>query len=99
MELQLYLNYANNMNQSCNLDLGPRGATGIYDRCLVWIVMGYLAGDDGSGNVGLLDPRVHGDQLDVAWHQELALPLRPGLARQLTPEQILQTILPRLSDN
>ena len=100
--VQHYFDYANTQNQSCNLNLGPRGKTGSYDGCRVWIVLGFLAGDatvNGVEYAGMLDPRVQNTQLDTAWHQELNLPLRPGLANQLTPGQILETILPRLSDN
>jgi hypothetical protein len=102
IRLQAYFDYANAHNQTCGLELGARGLTGNYDRCPVWIVLGFLAADatvNGTEYAGLLDPRVRNTALDTTWHQQLNLPLRSDLARQMTPGQILESILPRLSDH
>ena len=96
--LQTYFDAANNMNQTCNLPLGDRGVTGYFDGCPVWIVLGFLSGNNtlpnGTLYVGLLDSR--SAQIKSAWEGELALPLAPGLAHQLTPGQIVQAIIPPL---
>jgi hypothetical protein len=95
--LQAYFDYANNANQSCNLSLGSRGVTGNYDRCRVWIVLGFLTGDftqDGDLYMGEQDPA--SAPIATTWRAELALPLRPGLAHQPTAVQMLSTILPPL---
>jgi hypothetical protein len=39
-----YFNYAAQMNQHCDLPLGPAGKTGIYDGCPVWMVAGWMGG-------------------------------------------------------
>jgi hypothetical protein len=80
-----YFNYANSMNQSCNLPLGSRGVTGIYDGCTIWAVLGFLAGNTSEGStqyLGMLDP--NSAAIATAWQNELALPLGPGLVRQRT---------------
>jgi hypothetical protein len=103
--LQGYFDYANNANQSCNLPFGPRGVTGSYDGCRVWMVLGWPAdssyADPNSPTtlyVGELDPRLAATVGEV-WRAEVALPLRPGLAHQLTRGQILNTVLPVLLNN
>jgi hypothetical protein len=73
-----YFNYADFQNQNCNLDWGPRGYTGSYDGCRVWIVLGWLTGNwtdprDGTLYVGLLDPRLQDTVYDT-WHTEVAIP-------------------------
>jgi hypothetical protein len=68
------------MNQSCNLPLGDLGATGYFDGCPVWMVLGWLAPNfqDGSTQyVGLLDPT--SSVIKTAWDAELALPVTPGI--------------------
>jgi hypothetical protein len=95
--LQGYFDYANDANQSCNLPLGSRGATGSFDGCRVWIVLGFLTGtftQDNNVYMGEQDPT--SGPIATTWRAELALPLRPGLAHQLTPGQILSAILPLL---
>jgi hypothetical protein len=95
--LASYFGYADSMNQACNLPLGSRGVTGIYDGCPVWIVMGWLSGNYTDGNtqyVGMLDTR--SATIAAAWEGELGLPLRPGLAHQLTPAQIILPVLNQL---
>ena len=93
--LQTYFDYANNLNQTCNLPLGSRGFTGIYDGCPVWVVMGWESAvfTDASNTtyVGMLDPR--SATVAAIWRAELALPLAPALAHQLTPGQLVQTIV------
>jgi hypothetical protein len=95
--LAAYFGYANSMNQTCNLPLGSRGVTGSYDGCPVWIVMGWLSGNYTDGNtqyVGMLDTR--SASIAAAWEGELELPLRSGLAHQLTPAQIILPVLNQL---
>ena len=41
--LQGYFDYANGMNQRCDMELGRVGRTGNYDGCRVWIVAGWSA--------------------------------------------------------
>jgi len=101
--LQGYFDYANNENQSCNLSRGSRGMTGSYDGCRVWIVMGWLSGNwtDPRSNtlyVGELDPRLAATVAEI-WRAEVALPLRPGLAHQLTRGQIILPILTQFLDD
>ena len=94
---QTYFPFANAMNQSCNLPLGPRGVTGSFDRCPVWIVFGWLSGDvqiNGTGYVGELDP--NSGAIRNAWRNELSLPLAAPLAHQLTPAQIIAPIVNQL---
>lgn len=83
-----YPNYVN--GQGCDLPLGPRGITGSYDRCRVWIVFGWLAGNS-PGYVGELDPRADGIR-DI-WQPEVKKPLRADLANQRTPAKLFQPVL------
>jgi hypothetical protein len=41
--LQGFFDYANSMNQQCNMGLGRMGRTGFYDGCRVWMVAGWVA--------------------------------------------------------
>jgi hypothetical protein len=95
-----YFSYANEKTLSCNRPLGPRGVTGSYDGCLVWMVMGWLADnftDNGTTYVGELDPRAA--PISNAWRQEIAIPVRPGLSYERTRQQIVSTLLQQwLSD-
>jgi hypothetical protein len=83
--LQGYFDYANSMNQNCNLSLGSRGRTWSFDGCRVWIVMGWLGGNyfskDVGQYVGELDPRA--GPITTAWRKEV----RP------TKAQILQNVV------
>lgn len=88
-----YFDYANNANQNCNLPLGSRGVTGYFDGCRIWMVMGWLA-FNWTEYKGLRDP-TSAPIADV-WKNQLALPLRPDLARQRTPGEILPAFLPVL---
>ncbi|WP_153067050.1 hypothetical protein [Steroidobacter cummioxidans] len=93
--LQGYFDYANSANQSCDLPWGSRGLTGSFDGCRVWIVMGWLAENHTEGGVlyrGLRDP--NSQYLAAYWRTQLALPLRPDLARQVAPGELLPAILP-----
>jgi len=99
--LQGFFDYANQTNTdpntgqlSCNLPLGPRGVTGIFDGCPMWIVVGWFSGNITVGNttyVGMLDPA--SALIKQAWETERAIPLAPGLAHQRSPAQLIQPIL------
>jgi hypothetical protein len=90
--LQGYFDYANSMNQTCNLPRGGRGFTGIYDGCPVWIVMGWLSGDWQGSNTalykGMFDPA--SQPIAAAWEAEVALP--PGPALRRAKAKVLQPI-------
>ncbi|MFL6600231.1 MAG: hypothetical protein ACJ8R9_02790 [Steroidobacteraceae bacterium] len=95
-----YFDYANSANQHCDLPLGDRGITGNFDRCPVWIVMGWLSGNYPPGTtqyVGELDPTA--GKIQDKWRGELGLPLRADLAHQLSRGQLVQTILPIMLHN
>jgi hypothetical protein len=99
--LQGFFDYANQTNTdpntgqlSCNLPLGPRGVTGIFDGCPMWIVLGWFSGNITVGNttyVGMLDPA--SASIKTAWETERAIPLAPGLAHQRSRAQIVQSVL------
>jgi len=94
--LQGYFAYAEEKNHSCNRPLGPRGVTGSYDGCLVWMVLGWLSNkftDTGNGTtyVGELEPGA--EEIARVWRQEVALPVRGGLSYELTRQQIVSTLL------
>lgn len=93
--LQGYFNYANTENQSCNLPIGPRGRTGSFDGCPVWIVMGWLSGTS-SANGTTYTGELDSDLIYQPWRAEVSLPLSPALAHQVTRQQMLQTFLPLL---
>jgi len=91
-----YFAYAFWQNQTCNLPRGPRGITGSYDGCPVWIVFAWLSGNwtdpkDGTNYVGEVDPRL-ADTVTAAWRAQVAVPLRPGLDHQLSRGQIVELI-------
>lgn len=94
--LQEYFDYANASNENgCNLPLGERGATGHFDGCPVWIVMGWLAQNHPEGDlvyIGERDPTSW--QIANAWQTQVAIPLRGDFAHQLTPAQISSAWLP-----
>jgi hypothetical protein len=93
--LAQYFAYAENMNQLCNLGLGSHGVTGNFDGCPVWIVAGWLAGNSVAPQyIGLLDPSAA--VLANGWRNELALPLRPDLAHQLSRGQRVAPLLQQL---
>ena len=70
-----YFTYANTENRTCNLALGSSGVTGIYDKCPVWIVMGFLAGYYPTLEFyGMLDSSgPYSNQIHAIWRQEVAL--------------------------
>ncbi|HWZ63575.1 MAG TPA: hypothetical protein VNX02_11170 [Steroidobacteraceae bacterium] len=81
--LQGYFQYANQVNQTCNLPLGPQGVSGIYDGCPVWVVMGFLTGDITANGVtstyGVLDGSAGSQPILAAWQAEVALrPVTPN---------------------
>jgi len=93
--LQGYFNYANSVNQTCNLPTGGRGYTGIYDGCRVWVVMGWLSGDYTLGNTvyrGMLDP--NSQTIANTWQAEFVLP--PGPAQRHARAKLLQPMLDSL---
>jgi hypothetical protein len=64
------------------------------------MVLGFAADtftQDGTTYVGETDSRAA--TISAVWRQEIALPIRPDLAHQLTRGQILQTVLPVLLNN
>lgn len=89
--LQSFFQFANSLNQTCNLPVGSHGITGIYDGCPVWIVMGWMTGVDGSytgifenGSASIL----------AAWQSEVALtPVTPKLQKAKALQPILQLLL------
>ena len=98
--IQGYFDYANDANRSCNLSLGSRGVTGSFDGCPVWMVLGWLAGNYTDGSVtyiGELDPS--SAPIASVWRQEVALPLRPGLAHQLSRAQIIGSLISQWQNN
>jgi len=98
--LQAYFDYANDMNQICNLPLGSRGSTGRFDGCPVWMVMGWLGGNhtqDGVTYIGELDQS--STAISNVWRGQLALPIRSDLVPKATIERTLPPILYILLDN
>jgi hypothetical protein len=100
--LQGYFDYANTMNQNCDLALGTRGGTGYFDGCRVWMVMGWLAGNHTEGNTdyrGEEDPT--SASITGIWRAEQLVPLRADLARPLQLERgkMVQAFLPLLLNN
>jgi len=87
-----YLVYAYYMNQECNLPLGPTRITGIYDRCPVWMIAGWMGGTrvltEGSMNYYPID---HANSAWVfnAWQSAFAVPkvdpFKVRAARDLVP--------------
>ena len=95
-----YFAYANDKNQSCNLPLGPRGVTGSFDGCLVWMVLGFAADTFTNGDttyVGVLDPRAV--PISTVWRGQVALPIRSGLAYEPAPQQIVSTLIRQWLNN
>lgn len=85
-----YFEYANDANQNCNLPLGSRGVTGIFDGCRIWIVLGWLGPNHSEGNwqyKGERDPTSW--RIADVWKSQLAVPLRPGLAHQVPPAHLI----------
>jgi hypothetical protein len=91
--LQGYFAYAEIENQSCNLPLGPRGVTGSFDGCLVWMVLGW-SGDNPTDTtyVGEQDPRL-ATTVAAAWRAEVATTVRRGLSYELTRPQIVASLI------
>jgi hypothetical protein len=89
-----YFSYASIANQTCNLPLGNRGVTGIGDRCLVWMVTGFLPYDDPADKIsGMLDTDQNAKNIASHWRAEVALPLSSSLASQRTPGQMIPPVL------
>lgn len=99
--LQGFFDYANTMNQNCDLPLGTRGGTGYFDGCRVWMVMGWLAGNylaehDYRGEEDPTSSAITG-----VWRAEQLVPVRADLARPLQLERgkMVQALLPLLLNN
>jgi hypothetical protein len=90
--LQGYFDYAESENQSCNLPLGPRGVTGTYDGCRVWMVLGWSADNLGTTYVGEQDPQL-ATTVGAVWRSEVATPVRRGLSYELTRAQIVASLI------
>jgi len=90
-----YFDYADEANESCDLPFGSRGLTGSFDGCRVWMILGWLAqnhSEAGIGYIGARDPAA--GQIATVWQSRRALALRPDLARQVTPGQLVPVLLP-----
>jgi hypothetical protein len=83
-----FFNYAATMNQSCSLPLGATGFTGVFDGCLVWLVIGY-PGESWTENpktetptqwLGEFDPNPVLQPIQAAWRSELSIPIRRNVA-------------------
>ena len=87
-----FFSYAQAHNSTCNQPLGKRGVTGNFDRCPVWLVAGWLAGNSGD-YLGLF----HSSSAPIAnvWRQKVAEPIRPDLAKQLSRGKIVNPVLER----
>jgi hypothetical protein len=90
--LRGHLQYAYNMNQRCDLPLGPSRITGIYDRCPVWMVAGWSGGKEDFHEDGYTFRHIdHPASRDVfdAWQSFFSLPkINPSkapAARALVP--------------
>jgi hypothetical protein len=74
--LEEYFDYATSMNQSCTLPFGSNGPTGNFDRCPVWIVIGWVYNNFPGGTnpnwnfIGLGDPQA--GAIQAAWQAELS---------------------------
>ena len=70
-----YFDYADTLNDSCNLPTGRVGVTGQWDGCPVWIVAGWAAGTYVEGKYeyrGAHDPTA--TTILAAWRDQLADP-------------------------
>lgn len=82
-----YLAYAAQMNQQCDLPLGPIGYTGIYDSCPVWMAAGWIGGvspvPEGNHYYFPIDNQSSVVVLN-AWQAAVAVPrVDPTRARQV----------------
>lgn len=67
--LPAYFEYAAYENQTCNLPLGPTGATGLFDGCPVWGIVGWPGVDYTVDDyVGIFDPT--SEPIRDAWHAQ-----------------------------
>lgn len=83
-----FFNYAKTMNQSCDLPLGTTGVTGAFDRCIIWLVIGF-PGENFKENpkaeepiqwLGEFDPNPLLQPIQAAWRSELSIPIRRNVA-------------------
>lgn len=73
--LKGYFDYANSMNQRCNLPIGRVGITGNWDGCPVWLLLGWLASNYSKGGVeykGVFDPL--SSAIATEWNNQFARP-------------------------
>lgn len=67
--LPAYFEYAAYENLTCNLPLGPTGATGLFDGCPVWAIAGWPGVDYTVDDyVGIFDPT--SEPIRDAWHAQ-----------------------------
>jgi hypothetical protein len=67
--LPAYFEYAAYENQTCNLPLGPTGATRLFDGCPVWAIVGWPGVDYTVDDyVGIFDPT--SEPIRDAWHAQ-----------------------------
>jgi hypothetical protein len=83
-----YFEYATIENQTCDLPLGPTGATGIYDGCPIWIIHGWTAGTKSPADATFIVPLDHPQSALIhdRWQAAFVIPRRdPSRVRKALP--------------
>jgi hypothetical protein len=90
--LQGYFDYANRMNQRCDIELGLIGRTGHYDRCRVWMVVGWLAAQTYTEYGNTYKGILHEDSAAISadWRSELSK--IPRFGPRILPEAGLRAL-------